>query len=119
MADLLKDGMEFLDVQRKMYMTEDVIYKRGESSVNLRATVGKTDFEVGEEGCFKVGSHVVDFLLTATDLVLNGSPVLPEMGDEIEYNGKTFTVLHLPSDGFWRWSDPYGKTMRIHTKIAN
>jgi hypothetical protein len=117
-TDLLKQGMDFLDAQRKLYMTEDVRYKRGESHVDLKATVGKTDFEVGEEGSFKVGSHVVDFLVTASDLIINGSAVFPELGDEIIYNDKTFTVLHLPSEGFWRWSDPYGNTMRIHTKVA-
>jgi hypothetical protein len=119
MSDLLKEGLEFLEEQRKLYMTESVTYRRGTATAEVLATIGKTRYEVDDEAGMKVGTHLVDFLITATDLVIAGTAVIPKLGDEIDYDGKTYSVLHIPGEGCWRWSDPHGNTYRIHTRYGS
>ncbi len=116
--DLLKDGLDFLAKQRKEFMTQLVKYRRGAEAIDVLATIGRTQYENEDEGGFRVGAHMVDFLISADDLMIGGVAVVPEFGDEIEYNGKMFEVSHLSGEGCWRWSDPHGKTYRIHTKIT-
>lgn len=118
MADLLKDGLRFLEEQRKMFMTVPVVYRRGEAEISVAATIGKTKYDIGVEESVRVGSHTVDFLIAAEDLVFDGVPVVPGPDDEIDYNGSTYSVVRLADDGCWRWSDPHGNTYRIHTRFS-
>ena len=58
--------------------------------------------------------------MLTTDLLLAGVPVLPERGDRIrETQGATTYVYEVMAPGkepHYRYSDPYRKTLRIHTK---
>jgi hypothetical protein len=60
------------------------------------------------------------FLIHAADLVLGGSPTLPERGDLIrETQGTKIFIYEVMAPGKeppWRWSDVYRKLLRIHTK---
>ena len=61
-----------------------------------------------------------DFLISAADLMLAGTAVLPERGDRIsETQGTKTLVYEVMAPGGeppWRWSDPHRKVLRIHTK---
>jgi hypothetical protein len=61
-----------------------------------------------------------DFLLLAADLVLDGTSTLPQRGDRIyESQGDQTYVYEVTApakEPCWRYSDPYRKTLRIHTK---
>ena len=120
MTDILQRGSDWLEDQRNTHATRTVTYERGVESVSLAATIGRTIFEVdnGHGVLERIESR--DFLVLAVDLVIAGSSVLPQRGDRIrETQGVTTYVYEVMSPGKepqWRWSDPYRKTLRIHTK---
>lgn len=120
MADLLETGSNWLEDQRTKHATRTVTYERGIDSAAVSATVGRTVFEVdnGQGVLERIESR--DFLMLAADLLLGGSPALPQRGDRIrETQGATTYVYEVMAPGKepeWRWSDAYRKTLRIHTK---
>jgi glycerophosphoryl diester phosphodiesterase len=61
-----------------------------------------------------------DFLIAAVDLVLAGEIVEPLPGDQIKEaaGGKVlvYVVMGPGKEPCWRWSDPYRRTLRVHTK---
>lgn len=118
MADLLQKGLQFLESQRQQHLAQEVTYKRGVDTVQVLATFGKTTYEVEEAEGIKVGAEVIDFLISAADLVLQDQPIRPQYGDQILVTGQgTYEVLDLPGAGCYRYSDPYQMTFRIHTKL--
>lgn len=120
MADLLETGSNWLQGQRKKHATREVMYRRSVDSVSVQATVGRTVFEQDDGSRVIVRTEVRDYLIDTADLVLGGQPALPERGDRIEETegGKKFTyeVMPLGTEPHWRYSDPYRKTLRVHTK---
>jgi hypothetical protein len=89
-----------------------VLYRRaGQADADVRATFGKTDYEVADGYGATIQSHVIDFLILADELGLE-----PEPGDVIVADGRKYEVMNLGGEGCWRWSDPYRQTYRIHTK---
>ncbi len=123
MADLLGKAAAWLDDQRVRHLSRPVTYARGEHSVEVQAAVGRTEFEVdnGTGVLEKVESR--DFLIRASDLVLDGSAVLPERGDRIreEQDGMLYVyeVMAPGREPCWRYSDPYRRVLRIHTKLVD
>lgn len=120
MADLLETGSNWLQSQRKKHATRGVTYRRGVDSVPVQATIGRTMFEQDDGSGVIIRTQIRDYLIDTADLVLAGQPTLPERGDRIEEteDGKKFTyeVMPLGTEPHWRYSDPYRKTLRIHTK---
>ena len=122
MADLLAKSSAWLEDQRTRYMTRTVVYERGADSVSVSATIGETIFQIddGAGALLRVESR--DYLILAADLILGGSPVIPERSDRIRetdaVSGQTYVyeVMAPGGEPHWRWSDPYRRTLRIHTK---
>lgn len=123
MADLLEQGARWLDEQRHEHLTQTVTYRRGEASVELQATIGRTEHEV--ENGYGVLQKVEtrDFLVRAEDLVLNGSAVLPNRGDRIiESHGEAALTYEVMAPGtrsgssHFKYADAYRHSLRIHTK---
>ena len=123
MADLLKQGSDWLQSMRNQHATQSVIYKRGSDQVTLNATKGKSQIEVEDEYGTRIETEITDFLITASDLVLNGQTTTPAVGDKIEetIDGVTriYEVMPIVAEGHWRWSDSFGKTLRIHTRLID
>lgn len=123
MADLLQRGMDWLAGQMKEHASQSVLYVRGEQSVSVPATIGRTDFEVAD--AYGVMQHVVsrDYLIPAGDLNLNGHPALPQRGDGIHEtrNGRVFRYQVVAPQGqpHWRYSDAYHRVLRVHTKLIS
>ena len=61
-----------------------------------------------------------DFLILAAEMVLDAEQVLPERGDRVrETRGQQVFVYEVMAPGkepCWRYSDPYRKTLRIHSQ---
>jgi len=120
MADLLEQGAQFLDDQRHAHMAQAVVYQRGAASVEVSAMIGRTIFEQEYEfgGIQRIQSR--DFLVRTADLVLDSAEVLPVAGDQIrETQGEQVFVYEVMAPGSappFRYSDPYRKALRIHTK---
>ena len=119
-VDLLQKASDWLENKRTQYAACTVRYQRGEQFVDLPATVGKTLFEVEEGHGVLIRHESRDFLILAADLVLGGIKTLPQKGDRIrETQGDTIYIYEVTAPGkepCWRYSDPYRKTFRIHTK---
>lgn len=120
MADLLEQGSAFLQDQRHRHMTRTVVYRRGADEVELSATIGRTVFEQPDDRGLVSRIEARDFLVRAEDLVLAGALVLPKAGDQIRepQEEKTFVYEVMAPGGEppFRFSDPYRRTLRIHTK---
>ena len=124
MADLLDRASAWLDGMRVKHTSRLVLYQRGLWSVSVPAGIGRTTFQVDN------GSGVIetvesrDFLILAADLVLGGTVTLPKTGDRIrEASGEDgggasymYEVLAPGTEPAYRFSDPYRRTLRIHTK---
>lgn len=120
MTDMLARGMEWLSRQRTQHLTQSVTYARGADSVTLPATIGKTEFAIEDGHGLLQKYESRDYLVQTEDLILNGTAVLPERGDQIrETQGTSIYVYEVLAPGtepVWRYSDPYRHTLRIHTK---
>jgi hypothetical protein len=120
MPDLLRTASDWLEDMRTEHASGTVTYRRDADSALLAATIGRTLFEVDDGFGVLQKYESRDFLVLAADLVLAGSPVLPKAGDRIdETAGTTTHVYEVMAPGKeppWRYSDPYRKTIRIHTK---
>jgi hypothetical protein len=115
MTNLFKQGSDWLQSQRKTYLTEDIVYTRGATSLNITATLGRSEFERSESNGFAVQDEMIDFLISVADL---GELSLPEVGDVITANSRTYEVNRIPGEGHFRYSDSYNTTFRIHTKMT-
>jgi hypothetical protein len=120
-SDLLDKGSAWLEGQRKKHATREVTYSRGVQSVVVKATIGRTLFEQDDGAGVIVRMQVRDYLIDTADLVLAGEQTLPAKGDRIEEidagQKHTYEVLPLGGEQHWRYSDPYRRTLRIHTKL--
>ena len=120
MADLLEQASTWLDGQRKTHLSRPVVYERGEESVEVQATIGRTVFELADAYGVVERTESRDFLVLAADLVPGSQEVLPERGDRIrETDGAKVYVYEVMAPGKeppWRWSDDYRRTLRVHTK---
>ena len=120
MANLLQTGSDWLEEQRHSHLTLSVTYGRGSDSVTLDATIGRTVFEsINDYGVIeKTVSR--DYLIRASDLILDSVLTLPQRGDQVdEVDGSSTYVYEVMAPGrepVYRYSDPYRKTIRIHTK---
>lgn len=121
MADLLANAATWLAQQRTKHLTQQIVYRRETLMVTVPATIGKTEFEVDDE--FGVVQRIEsrDFLILASDLVLDGTVTIPQRGDIIEKQPGTqslqFEVTAPGKEPCWRYSDLYRQTLRIHTKF--
>jgi len=97
-----------------------VIYQRGLAQAEVRATIGKTIFETDGGTGILEKTESRDYLILTADLVLNDESTLPSRGDRIRESegGKVFVyeVMAPGRQPHYRYSDPYRKTLRIHTK---
>ena len=120
MADLLEQGSAWLEEQRVQHMSQLVTYHRGADSVAVKATIGRTVFEVDDGTGILEKIEARDFLILAADLVLASQVTLPQRGDRIKETAGdkvyVYEVLAPGKEPHYRFSDLYRKTLRIHTK---
>jgi hypothetical protein len=120
MADLLEQGAAFLDAQRHRHMSRAVVYKRGSDAKEVQATIGRTEFEQADEAGLIHRVESRDYLIRAADLDLGAGPIQPKAGDQVrEQVGSQVFVYEVNAPGGqppFRYSDPYRRTFRIHTK---
>ena len=120
MTDLLEQGLGWLNDMRGKHMSQTVVYGRAGDSVEVQATLGRTEYEVTDEAGVTVQAVATDFIAAAADLVLSGQLVSPEPGDQIRVtagaNVLVYEVMDLGGAGHYRPGDAYGNALRVHTK---
>lgn len=123
MADLLQAGSDFLNASHRAFASGTVYYRRaGLGMALVSATVGSTLLRVDDDvGGVRTQWIDRDYLILASDLVLGGTPIEPQSGDEIIETGggirRTYEVGAPFGENAWRWSDPYYTMMRVKTKL--
>lgn len=123
MSDIFRTASSWLEAKRHAIATSEIVYRRDDRAVTLSATIGRTEYQQDDGYGIITRAESRDFLIRASDLVLDGLPTLPEVGDRIEERqcDATFIYEVLPIGGsqtHWRHSDPYRQTLRIHTKLV-
>jgi hypothetical protein len=122
MGDLLEQGAAFLDDQRHRHMSRTVVYRRGADEKEVQATIGRTEFEQADEAGLIHRVESRDFLIRAADLDLGAGPIQPRAGDQVlETVGVQVYVYEVNAPGGqppFRFSDPYRRVMRVHTKFV-
>jgi hypothetical protein len=120
MTNLLQTGSQWLGDQLLAHAATEVQYVRGLEQALIRATIGKTEFEIENGAGLIERVQTRDYLIKAPQLVLGGSPTLPKPGDRIYETEGTVTlvyeVLSLGTQPCWRYSDPHRQLLRVHTK---
>jgi hypothetical protein len=123
MQDLLDQSSAWLEDQRERFISRTVLYQRGADTVEVTASIGRTLFEVDNGQGAAIGTRSRDYLIRAVHLVLAGQQVLPRAGDLIHEMQDGVVFIHqvmAPGDvvdePVWRYSDPYRRTLRVHTK---
>ena len=117
MPDLLEQSQEWLTSMNRIYRSRQVVYARGAQETEIPALVGKTVFKVDKGYGLFERVEARDYLIEVTDLA---EFCEPERGDRVKdtLNGSVelFEVMAPGGEGHFRYSDPYRKVFRIHTK---
>lgn len=119
MADLLRSGMSWLSARLQDSASQTATYRRGEvSNSSVLATLGQSEFPRESQEGLTTEERTQDFIVAVSQLTLEGSAITPEPGDQIEVADiGTFEVCSPGSSSpAWRYSDPFHKLIRIHTR---
>ena len=123
MSDMLHKGQSWLAAKLTRFASRMVTYQRDEVSVDLPATIGKSEYEQDNGEGVITRAQVRDFLINTKDLLASPIGTWPRRGDRIlETDGDTTFVYELMSIGNeppWRYSDPFRVKLRIHTKLVD
>ncbi|KAA1258152.1 hypothetical protein LF1_06670 [Rubripirellula obstinata] len=123
MSDMLHKGQSWLAAKLTRFASRMVTYQRDEVSVDLPATIGKSEYEQDDGEGVITRAQVRDFLINTKDLLASPIGTWPRRGDRIlETDGDTTFVYELMSIGSeppWRYSDPFRVKLRIHTKLVD
>jgi len=119
-ADVLAVGAAWLEARRRESLARAVTYCRGADSVELAATVGRSEHEELTADGLVVTHRTRDFLVAAAELILGGEAAAPAAGDRIreDAGGETavYEVLSVGGRPCWRYEDAHRNTVRVHTK---
>ncbi|MEO1617635.1 MAG: hypothetical protein AAFV88_17425 [Planctomycetota bacterium] len=123
MSDMLHRGQSWLAEKLTKHASRNVVYQRDDVTVELPATIGKSEYEQDDGDGVITRAQVRDFLINTKDLLQSAIATWPRRGDRIlETDGDTTFVYELMSIGNeppWRYSDPFRVKLRIHTKLVD
>jgi hypothetical protein len=120
--DLLQTGAAWLSGQLKSHAAQVVVYQRGESSIEVRASLGRSEGEQEEGNGLITRFESRDYLIDVADLLLDDVLSEPLAGDRIIEGpleeGKVYQVAPIPGRPVWEYADAYRNKFRIHTKFV-
>lgn len=122
MADFLRNGVSWLADQLQAATAEWVVYCRGEKRVQLKATPAQVAEELLAVEEFDLRARLLDWIVRAGDLVIDGLPTRPQKGDRIEtarIGGEVYEVAPLAAATECQPADAYGLQWRIHSKLVS
>jgi hypothetical protein len=98
----------------------DVTYQRGNDTVTVKAVIGITNFRIDTD--YGISEHIEsrDYLIKASDLIINGESILPKKLDKIKQTIANQTITYEPlapgDEPLFIWHDTARQVLRIHTK---
>lgn len=117
---MLADGLAHLAEVLTTQASQQVTYRRGVDLLGtgtpptVNATIGQTVLETDDGSGAIDRFEVKDFLIKPADLTLNGVPVEPERGDEIDHAGITYLVDAPPGNEHFQ-HDGFRSLWQVHT----
>jgi hypothetical protein len=118
-ASRISQAAEWLRAKRKAYLATRITYHRGEASVALDVSLGKSVFETDDGRGATIVVERRDFIVPVADLVLGGERVKPQAGDQIrETVGDVVHVHEVMGAGKEPpvvYGDGHKLTWRAHT----
>lgn len=94
-----------------------IVYQRpGVGSVNLTVIRGESVQEVDRDGQVVQEHRTRDYLVQASELVIEDSLTTPQRHDMITEDGETYQVLAINGEPHWRYTDRTKTVLRIHCK---
>jgi hypothetical protein len=122
MADLIRNAMSWLGGKMKRFAAQSVVYSDGTNQVTVEASIGPSELLLGDGQVVQLSYQHRDFTITAADLVLNATQVVPARGHTITttIQGVThvYAVMLEGNGDVWTWSDSSQIRRKIHTKLV-
>lgn len=117
MSNMLEQGAAVQADWLEQRVSEAVLYRRGSSVTTLSATRPPVIHEVEDIDGFQLQDDIYVFVIRMSDLVINGQPTDPLIGDVIEARGQSFRVSPLTSNRpHFRQQDSTGYLATVYTK---
>jgi hypothetical protein len=123
MSDFLKTGAQFLADQQRNHCAAEIQYQRQASSITIKATKARSEFDVTDDTGVLTRAESRDFLIHRTDLEIDGDLTEPAVGDRIldpveaDEDDAVYEVASpAPNTPPWGWADDHRIRYRIHTK---
>jgi hypothetical protein len=120
-ADMMRDGAEWIADQLNRYAAEEVTYTRGDDTLTeINATCGEQPLRVTTEYGVHIEFGNVDHCIDAAAIDFGAGPVEPASGDQIRRTvGNAvlvYEVMAPQGEPVWRPADSHGIKLRIHSK---
>lgn len=96
-----------------------IVYARGAQTVSVSATYGRSEFQTDTASGVVIEHNDRDFLIEASQLILGGVAAIPQRGDVITADEKTYEVLAPGNAQVYRTCDQFDELFRVHTKRRN
>jgi hypothetical protein len=130
MSDLLHRASRWLAQVHQESLSQPIRYIRGDSFVDILATIGETTFEQLDREGILLKFESRDFIFPGEVLRLGGSVIEPVKGDRIEHWLEwdatlnacvgtllwSYEVMALGTEPVFRYSDRHHGEIRVHTK---
>ena len=116
MANIFEKG-EAMQAAAFGYAAVLITYRRAGTvlAADIPAKLGKTLFRAENQFGVTVRTEQRDFIIRAADLT--AAP--PEVGDEIQFDGKTYSVSAPNGEPCWKWHSRLTHSqIRIHAKYS-
>ena len=118
MADLLAQGLAWLDDQRHQHMTRPVTIRRGADRIDLDATPGRMEFEQSDQSGFLTKTQSAEWVVRTADFTFGGEPSEPQVGDQIIDGPLEYEVMAPSGEQAFSYTDASRTSMRIHSKLV-
>lgn len=102
--------------QARRVNSTSITITRGLDSVDLSVIPGETAYESERDGEAIYNFNSRDFLILASEFILDGSVTTPQRGDVVTEGSTTFQSLGRGSDQNWEYTDPTKTVIRLRTK---
>lgn len=117
MPDLLKIGATWLARMQKENAAQWFTYQRGNSSIRIRATLGRSVFDETDSAGLITRVESQDFIVQVPDLEIDGLATEPAKSDRIiDAAGNQFDVRPVGNEPCFRYTDEHRIQFRVHTK---
>lgn len=113
MVNIFEKG-EAMQSAAFQYAAVNISYFRAGAQIatKIPAKLGRTLFRAENQFGVTVRTEQRDFIIRAADL-----SVMPEVGDEIQYDGKAYSVSAPNGEHCWKWHTRIDHSqIRIHAK---